>query len=241
MQNTIIDKLITDTNYWFKQYVWAYTSVEFGQQSLDAFSDAVCVDTINGLNINVEPIPMRELKVYRMGFQSSLLELYHGKMVQSWNDCLSEIFKMLLELHFSKRRPFKELKRCEVGIDFQDSDSFDYQIENSLCTDFDFRKYKERVKLINGVLNPNGEQEDHFQNISKNIYIRNQIQHHGSEVKENIKKELGCEKLSVLAHDGKVKEYNIGEKVELSVVEFDSFHQSLLILGQAWRKWNEKY
>ncbi len=57
-------------------------------------------------------------------------------------------------------------------------------------------------------------------------------------VDELLLRELGVRKISLLDVDGNPQEYQINDKIELSVPEFDPFRRSLLMVGQAWRRWN---
>lgn len=238
MHDEAIDKLITESNSLFKQYILAHTALNLGQNTLSGFPDSVCITATVGLNIDIEPIPMGELKYYRAGLPHFLLEIFHGKLVQVWHECLSTLFRMLVDLHFAGKRQFKELKLRNISLDFRAPVALEEQIKERLCQDFDFQRYSDRVTLLNGVFNPNKEQSDHLINIAKHIQIRNSFQHNGGVVVEFLLKELGLQKIRLLCSDGKPREYQLNDMIELSVPEFDAFRRSLLMVGQVWRRWN---
>lgn len=238
MQNSAINNIIIKSNHLFKQYVLAYTALNLGQSTLDGFSDSVCIATTIGLNVQAEPIPMGELKHYRKGLGHFLLELFHGKLVQLWQDSLSELYNILVDLHFSGNRQFKELKVHNIFIDFRTSIALDEQVKDRLYKNFDFQKYGDKIKLLNGIFNPNSYHPDHLQNIAKHVQIRNAFQHHAGSVDDFMIKELGLQKIYLLNNHGNKIELKKGDKIELSVPEFYNFRKSLLLIGQVWRKWN---
>ncbi|MHC1729379.1 MAG: hypothetical protein AB9866_25830 [Syntrophobacteraceae bacterium] len=240
MQNRAINNIIIESNHLFKQCVLAYTALNLGQSTLDGFSDSVCIATTIGLNIQTEPIPMSELKHYRKGLGHFLLEVFHGKLVQVWHESLSELYSILVDLHFSGNRQFKELKVHNISLDFRNAIALDEQIKERLCKDFYFQKYGNKIKLLNRIFNPHSDHSDHLQNVAKHVQIRNAFQHHAGSVDDFMLKELGLQKIYVLNNNGNKVELKEGDKIELSVPEFDNFRKSLLLIGQVWRKWNVK-
>lgn len=238
MHYPAINTVITESDRLFKQHILAHTALSFGQGTLAGFPDSVCIKTIMGLNVEIEPIPMGELKHYNEGLPDFLLEIFHGKLVQVWLECLSRLFQVLIDLHFSGKRHFTELKKRNISLDFQEITALEDQVRERLCRDFDFQRYGERVKLINGVFNPSQEEYVNLANIAKNVQIRNSFQHHGGTVDEFLLKELGVQQISLVGTDGRLRDYKLGDAIELSIAEFDAFRRSLLMIGQIWRKWN---
>lgn len=239
MHHLAINTVITESNRLFKQYILAYTALSFGQGTLSGFPDSVCIKTTMGLNVEIEPIPMGKLKHYKEYLPNFLLEIFHGKLVQVWLECLSRLFKVLVDLHFSRKRQFTELKKRNLTLDFQESIALEDQVRERLCRDFDYQRYGERVKLINSVFNPSQEQSLNLANIAKNVQIRNSFQHHGGTIDEFLLKELGVQQIPLIGPDGRLRDYKLGDAIELSIAEFDAFRRSLLMIGQVWRKWND--
>ena len=238
MHHQAIDTVITESNRLFHQFLLAHTALSLGQGTLTGFPDTICITTTVGLNIEIEPIPMGELKRYRDELPNFLVEIFHGKLVQIWHECLSNLFQILVDFHFSGQRQFVELKKRNISLDFQENAILEIQVKDRLCRDFGFQNYSDRVKLLNAVFNPNQEQSEHLGNVSKNVQVRNAFQHREREVDEFLLRELGVQKISLLDRDGKPREYMLGDTLELSVPEFDAFRRSLLMVGQVWRKWN---
>ncbi len=132
MHNSAIDAVIMESDRLFKQYLLAHTALALGQDTLSGFPDSVCIEATVGLNVETEPIPMGELKHYRAGLPHFLLEIFHGKLVQVWHECLSTLFRLLVDLHFSGKRQFQDLKTRNIPIDFQTSTSLVEQIKERL-------------------------------------------------------------------------------------------------------------
>jgi len=238
MHKKAIDTVIIESNRLFSQYLLSHTALALGQNTLSDFPDSVCIRAVVGLNVEMEPIPLGELKHYRAGLPHFLLEIFHGKLVQVWHECLSTLFRMLVDFHFSGMRRFEELKTRSISLDFQVSTALEDQIRERLCRDYDFQRYSDKVKLLNGVFNPEKKHGDHIMNVAKHIQIRNSFQHRGGIVDDFLLKELGLQKLSILNSDGKLRDYHLNDRIELSVPEFDSLRRSLLRIGQIWRKWD---
>ena len=234
MHNAAIDTVISESSSLFKQCILAHTALNIGQGTLSGFPDSAAV----GVNVEIEPIPMAELKHYTAALPHFLLEVFHGKLVQIWHECLLQLFRMLVNLHFSGNRKFAELKKREIVIDFQAGSSLEAQMTERICRDFDFERYSDKIKLLNGVFNPNNEQPEHLLNVAKHVQIRNCFQHCCGIVDEFLLKELGLHKISLLNFNGESRDYQLNDKIEISIPEFDVFRRSLLMVGQLWRKWN---
>jgi hypothetical protein len=78
MVHSTIDKLIDSINRLTKQFILAYTASKLGETALAGFADEICVETIVGISVVLEPIPMRELRSYQGGSAHFLLEVFHG-------------------------------------------------------------------------------------------------------------------------------------------------------------------
>lgn len=238
MHKEIVDKLITESSNIFKQYILTHTSFSMGQDSLSEFDDSVCIEATVGLNIHIEPIPMGELKHYKEGVPNFLLEIFHGKLVQAWNECLSNLFKILVNSHFSGERTFYELKKRNITLNFAESVRIDEQINERLCKDFEFEKYSDKAKLLTRVFNEENRNSDHLFNILKNVQIRNSFQHRSGKIDKFLLKELGVNKISILNKNGESQNYSLDDDIDLSVSELNGFRQSLIMVSQVWRQWN---
>lgn len=143
---------------------------------------------------------------------------------------------MLVDLHFSGKRKFTALKKRDISLDFRATASLEVQMTERLCRDFDFERYIDKVKLLNGVFSPNNEQPEHLLNVAKHVQIRNSFQHRGGVVDEFLLKELGLQKIILLDVNGTPRGYQLNDSIKISVPEFDVFRRSLLMVGQLWRK-----
>jgi hypothetical protein len=238
MHNDAIDTVISESSSLFKQCILAHTALHLGQGTLSGFPDSVCIKTATGLNVEIEPIPMAELKHYTEGLPHFLLEVFHGRMVQVWQECLLKLFRILVDLHFSGKRKFAELKKRDIVLDFQATPSLEAQMTERLCRGFEFERYSDKVKLLNGVFNPINEQPEHLLNVAKHVQIRNSFQHRRGIVDEFLLKELGLQKIALLNFNGESRDYQLNDNIQISIPEFDAFRRSLLMVGQLWRKWN---
>lgn len=233
-----IDNLIGNSTNIFKQYLLAQNALKIGGDTISGFADNALIGASVGINVEIEPIPVFEVKHYWSTLPQFMLETFHGKLVLAWYECLASLFILLVDKHFSGTRQFKELKTCQPKIDFRECIDFVDQIKNSLSKTFDFDTYKDKIKLINSVLNPGNKRETELKNIHKHIQIRNSFQHKGGKIDEFFLQELGVQKISLLNNDSVEKEFVQDDIVKLSIPEFDLFRRSIVLVAQTWRQWN---
>jgi len=233
-----IDNLIDQSTRIFKQFLLAQNALNIGGNTILGFSDNALIGATVGVGIEIEPIPIVEVKHYWLELPKVMLETFHGKLVQEWYECLTTLFRLLMDKHFSGERKFKELKRRQATIDFREDIDLIEQTKYSLSNSFDFDSYKDKAKLINSVFNPENKQEEHLKNIHKHIQIRNSIQHKNCTIDNFFLKDLGVQQISLLDDKAKEKTFKVNDCIELSIPEFDYFRRSILLVGQAWREWN---
>lgn len=234
--NLMIDQLTSQVQRNFRELLFSYASLHLGGEKLSNIDDYALLEAMVGININIEPIPIIELKRHKTDFPYFLLDVFHSRLVQAWQDCLNKIFCHYVELHFKGVRPFTEPQRKQVQLDFRAGDELNEQIKLGLIRGFEFDSYAERQKLVDRLLNPNGAQQTHLLNVHKHVQIRNAIQHRNSIVDNIVLHPLGMKQIEVLDEQGTPKNLREGDKISLSIPEYDSFSRSLLIVGQTWRQ-----
>ncbi len=101
--NDVIDRLIIDVNSTFMELLAASTMYELGQETLSQIDNQVSISPIVGINLHIEPIPISYIKKFRDDYPYFLSEVFHGKLVQLWNNCLQDIFSLFIDFHFTAR------------------------------------------------------------------------------------------------------------------------------------------
>jgi len=230
-----IDTLITDLNSTFRSLLLAASSYEFGARVLDSIDDDALVTATLGLDLQSEPIPLRELKRYRGLFPAIVIELFHGRMVQAWQDCLDQIYAHYVDLHFSGARPFVELGTRHLSLDFRAGSPLSSQAREELIRSYAFEKYSERVRIINLVRAPQAACDEHLFVVKKNVMIRNCCQHSRGILSADLLNTIGRAELVVLDGAGKERTLRRGDAIHLTVAELHAFRRALLRLGQLWR------
>jgi hypothetical protein len=238
--NGIIDRLIEDVNLTFNKLLAYYTMYDQGQKSLretlSQYEEGVIMSPKVGTNLHIEPIPIKDIKQFSDDYPYFISEVFHGKLVGIWNNCLTNIFSLFIDLHFTGKRDFKELKKLDIKLDFNSNENFNSHIKNRIIKAFDFNKeYSERQKLINNILNPNNESNEELDNILKNVLIRNIIQHKNNIVDSYSLKKLGSTQIKILDIAGNSKIYKEDDKILLTIPEIYSFKSSMFYIGQIWR------
>jgi len=233
--NPIIDELIIKINSTFIELLAANLMHELGINSIDNIDNRSVISPKVGIDLNIEPIPIIFIKNFKDNYPDFLLEVFHGKFVNLWNDLLSKLFTVFIDLHFSSIRKFEELKKQGIKIDFSSGDELINQIKSNIIEDYNFKEFSERNKLINKILNPHNEGKKELLNIHKNILIRNAIQHRKNLVTNYISQRLGRSHVELLDNGGKLVVYNEGDVIRLSIPEIYAFKKSILNIAQIWR------
>ena len=97
----------------------------------------------------------------------------------------------------------------------------------------------DKQKLINKVLNPDDKNKEDLSEISKNMLIRNVIQHRNNTVDSYILKNRGLPYIEVLDETGNLKQYVENDKIVLSIPEIISLRGSIFKMISVWRESNE--
>ena len=195
--NAAVDVLIQGCNSAFKNLLLAHSVHALGQNALNNVANDVLVTATVGKGIEMEPIPIGELRGFNDTYPAFVFEVFHGKLVQIWNTCLDELFCALLDLHISGSRLFEELGKRNVYLDFESNITGSEQIRENMSNAFKFFKHTERQKVINSALNERNDREPDQRNIRKNVLVRNSFQHRKGIVDDYLLKELGSSTVEI--------------------------------------------
>jgi hypothetical protein len=218
-----------------KALVLAETCHILGEDVIETLGDDVLVTSTIGLNIEFEPIPMAELKIFKAAYPGFLAEVFHAKLVQYWHELLDRAFERCLELHMSGARQFTELGSETARINFADTTPLPAQFKESLTRDFRFWKSAEKYKLVAKVFDPSGSARNEADIVLCHVHLRNSLQHHQGLLNDFIFKEIGRTSVIVLDDTGLSKTLRQGDRVVISVPEFDRLRRALLLVAQKWR------
>jgi hypothetical protein len=223
--NAMLDEFLELIQANYNAFILARTSHVLGASVIDALADEALVTATVGLNTVIEPIPVSELRKFKVTYPDFVVDVFHGKLVQYWQDLLNRIFAHYVDLHLTNARPFVELRSAQVKVDFAQATPILDQLRESLCRDFQFSKYAERQKLVAKVRDPVGQARTEADTILRHVHFRNALQHHHGVLREFVFKELGRQDLTVLDESDATQTLRAGEKISISVPEFDSFRR----------------
>ncbi|MGL4891333.1 MAG: hypothetical protein ACRC52_11165 [Aeromonas veronii] len=191
-----------------------------------------------GNGVHTEPVRFSELLPVSGDFISSTIALYQNMMIAAWNDLLHDIFNHYLSLHFKNEIILSELKKQDVKLDFSSSACIESQVQSHLQNNFSFKGYKDRVKLISGIIKCKKNISVELSVIEKHVHIRNAVQHHNGLAYPDMFKMLGVSFFTIMDGDGKDKPIHLGDKIFISVPEFDYLKRCLQLVTQYWRNNN---
>jgi hypothetical protein len=233
--DTMLDGFVEQVQTTYKAFILARTCHVLGSDVVDAMADGARVAATIGLNIEIEPIPVSELREFRAVYPEFVIEVFHGKLVQHWQDLLDAIFAHYVDLHLCGQRQFAELGTTAVKIDFGQQGLVADQIRDSLCRDFQFRKYAERQRLIGRLRDLAGDAEDEVGLVQLHVHIRNAVQHHQGLLHAFVFRELGCREITVMDDAGSDLKLEEGDRIIVSLPELDRLRRTLLMIARKWR------
>ena len=213
----------------------AQATLQLGEGIIRTIDDSANLEVRIGSAIQVEPIPIGELRQYGGTFPDFILQVFHGRVITLWQDLLQSIFEVYLEWHFQGARDFAELKSRQLMLDFSAGESLVDQVKNRLRSWFSFEKYNFRYKLINSIRNGTNLRDLELFEIHKHVNIRNSFQHHDGVIDGFSLQSLGRTRIELLETDGQQSSFGQGDRLRLSIPEFDRLQKSLLLVVQAWR------
>jgi len=213
----------------------AYATLQCGEGVLDSSEDHATIEPRIGGGIQIEPIPIGELRQYSATLPHFLLQVFHGKAITLWQDLIQTIFDIYVDWHFMGIRGFPELKSRQTKIDLRSNESIEVQIQRQLKRDFGFDKYKDRVKLINDIRNTSADRSNELFEASKHVAVRNAFQHQDGVLDEYALKDHGRVSFELLDDSGNQIAFSAGDCLLLSLPEFVRLQKSLLLVAQAWR------
>lgn len=142
-------------------------------------------------------------------------------MIIYWNDFLADIFGKRLNEHFTGENilPDNIAKKIKSTISLCDlaGSNLD-KIQEVLLYSFNFLPHKERLKLIEQMLDKS-LQINVISQITKAVEVRNVIQHHNSIVTSDSLKRLGCNTIEIFNNDGNAIHFGHGDQIQLTLAE----------------------
>jgi hypothetical protein len=234
----IIDNFQLKMNQNFAEFTLATSCAKAGLDLISKSNKEATVSLNLGDDLYSEPVTFGELLTSSSDFLSNSIALYQNIMIASWSDLLDDIFSYYVCKHFKGEFEFTSLKKQTIKLDFSSSIPIEKQVSNALINEFSFKNYADRFKIINTILNLNKDSVFEEKIIKKHVLIRNAIQHHNGIAYSDMFKLLGVSSFSVLDSGGEDENVKSGEKVYISVPEFDLLKRSLHLLTQNWRNTN---
>jgi hypothetical protein len=236
--STTLDNLIMEVNSNFFILLCAISLYQTGQHNVDQFTDDATISPKVGRNVQIEPIPVRSLKQFEEGLPKFFIEVSHSRLVRLWNECLSDLYKDIIELHFAGIKKCSTLNKQRVYFDFNYTGAIEDHLKDGLLHQFGLKEFVEKQKMVNRELNPGKKRQDALQNICKNVQIRNVMEHKKGIVDDSLLKKLGCSQIEVLDDQGNKRQLSQEDLVSLSIPEISSFMSSIFVIQQVWRGGN---
>ncbi len=235
---SLIDNFQKHIADYFRQLSLAAAYLNIGAKTISTSPKEMSIQLLLDKDIATEPMFLKELLAHSKKVEDAILELFQHKLIASWSDLLNDLFFYFLEQHFLGKRKFQELKKRTPKIDFSSDIELATQIRDGLLADFSFEKYVDRLRIINGILNPAKDCEAELSLIRKHVFIRNAIQHHEGRVYLDMMRELGSAQLQVLNKDADTINIDVGNEIKLSIPEVDALKRALFRISITWRNAN---
>jgi hypothetical protein len=241
----IFNDFITDTNNVFHELSIAYqviVSPYFAGENIDQSSDYAVYEPINAGGYCFEDMRIPDIKKFKRNYPDFLMEIFHGKLIQLWYNCIDDIFAFLVYSYFSGTRTFTQFGtnyQVKLNLTF-DSEYLISQIPRIVINEFKSKSgAMDKTDIIRNALNSENIDDKHFKEIYKNMFIRNNIQHNNSVISEKIPTRLENNRKAKFIYmfdsDGKRICCKCNEKITLSFFEIKSFINAMHAVVKGWR------
>lgn len=220
---------------YFRELILATAYLELGTGLIKASPANASIALTLSPDITTEPMYLHELLPHSSAVAHGASELFQSKAIAAWADLLNLLFEMFVIAHIEGKTQYPELKKRNTRLDFTSIDDINTQIRLGLVADFAFGKYADRIKVINQILNPQGDFQVQLFVIKKHVAIRNANQHHGGRIYDDMLKDLGTDKLEIFDHVGNPKLLAAGQLVELFLPELDRLKSALFCFTNLWK------
>ena len=230
----ILNKYLVNINLNFKELISHLTIFKIGDDNILHLNEDAKISPKISSKLELEPISVKELKESKKNYPDFIMDVYHNKLVIEWQNLLDELYKQLLELHFSKQRTFKEIGKTKVRLDFASEKDMYNQIKENLIIDFSFSSYRDRIKVINNSFSCIALNDTVLKKIHKNILIRNSFQHKNKIVDDEFLSQTGANVLILLDKEGKEQRNHIGDEIFLYLPEIFEFKKSMIRVITKW-------
>lgn len=241
----IFSNFIQESDNVFYELSIAYqviVSKDFAGKNIDQSNDYTIYEPVNAGNYYFKDIPMSDIKKFKRNYPDFLMEIFHGKLIQLWNNCIVDIFTFLVYSYFSDKRMFTQLgTKYQVKLDFTlKKEDLISQIPQIVISEFKSKNgAMDKTNIIKNTLNSNNIDKKHFKEIHKNILIRNAIQHNNSIISEKLPKTLENDQKAELIYmcdsNGKSVCCRCNEKIMLSFFEIEAFISAMQAVINGWR------
>lgn len=235
----VVNNSIEDVKDIFTTFLSALTMYQRGQDTITDINNRASISPKVGGDIHLEPLPIGVVKEFKNYYPDFILEVFQGRLIQKWNDCLNEFFVLLLDLHIEGERLFKELKNPKVSVDFRSATDLVNQIRENSIENFRLStSFNQRQKIINDALNPDRKSGSDLENIYKHVLLRNAIKHREKKIDLYIIENLGeaGPELEILNEEGEPELFGEGERIQLSIPALYKLRSSMLCVLQLWKR-----
>ncbi|MBD8531505.1 MULTISPECIES: hypothetical protein [unclassified Massilia] len=185
-----------------------------------------------------EPIPLNDFIPHSGEVSAGVAELFQVRAIAAWNDLLNDLFSVFVREHLTGSRQFKAIKKRSASVDFSSSEPIQDQILRSVVTDFTFDPYKARIKSIKDLCITKLPVDDDLKIIRKHVEIRNNFQHHGGVVTQDLLDNLGSNKLELLNSTAQAFELKKGDRILLYIPELNLLKAAMYRVTIKWRNAN---
>lgn len=240
----IFDNFIKETNHVFYELKIAYqfiASEYFAGKNINLYTDDSKFEAVDAGDYYIEDIPMPDIKKFKGKHPDFLMEIFHGKLVQLWHNCIVDIFRLLVYSYFSDKRTFTKLDiKSQVKLDFTlEKEDLVSQLPQTVISEFKSRNgIMDKTYIIRNTLNTKEIDNNFFKEIHKNILVRNAIQHNNSVIGEKLPKTLDKDNpkfIYMLDLSGKPVCCKCNEKITLSFFEIEAFIKAMHAVVNGWR------
>jgi hypothetical protein len=162
-----------------------------------------------------------------------ILELFLTQLIQEWFDFLAEIYEKSLDENFNNNGTFP-IPSAKLKLDLSvTSNTLITHIISSASKNFDFLPAKEKLKIIEKILNKNlSNMTAEKQLLAVNVKVRNILQHSSGIISADDLTELGASFIEE-DHGNNIVRKIVGQKVTRTAFDIENITDKIIDIANS--------
>lgn len=169
------------------------------------------------ISAKINTLNLQEVAEIYYSHKGAITELIYGRFIQKWYDFLNQIIEQVTRYHITSVKNYSNLPKIELKLDLF-NDNLLEEVPKLSWLKFDSYKGVDKTKEIEKILSKKLEDNLSYE-IKKSIIVRNLLEHRQGIIQDKDISGTGKKSIKLIDAFGEEKEFNSGDKVEITISE----------------------